>query len=104
MPTGTKGDYRVCYGKPPRQAGFKNGQSGSARGRPPGSKNLAERRSEPADEDHRERPAPQDHQTRGGDRAAREQDLQADEHEPAVRAFVTNRVSTTFPARQAHGP
>src|SRR5271163_1883044 len=40
MPTGTKGDYEVGYGKPPRNAGFKKGRSGNPRGRPPGSKNL----------------------------------------------------------------
>jgi hypothetical protein len=40
MPTGMKGDYEVGYGKPPRNAGFKKGQSGNPRGRPPGSKNL----------------------------------------------------------------
>ncbi len=40
MPTGTKGDYEVGYGKPPRGGGFKKGQSGNARGRPPGAKNL----------------------------------------------------------------
>ena len=40
MATGTKGDYEVGYGKPPRNAGFKKGQSGNPRGRPPGSKNL----------------------------------------------------------------
>ena len=40
MPTGTRGDYEVGYGKPPRNAGFKKGQSGNPRGRPPGSKNL----------------------------------------------------------------
>jgi|SRR5208282_5914980 len=40
MPTGTKVDYQVGYGKPPRDAGFKKGQSGNPRGRPPGSKNL----------------------------------------------------------------
>jgi len=34
MPTGTKGDYQVGYGKPPRNAGFKKGQSGNPRGRP----------------------------------------------------------------------
>ena len=28
------------YGKPPRNAGFKKGQSGNPRGRPPGAKNL----------------------------------------------------------------
>jgi hypothetical protein len=40
MPTGTKGDYEVGYGKPPRGAGFKKGQSGNPRGRPRGAKNL----------------------------------------------------------------
>jgi len=40
MATGTKGDYEVGYGKPPRGAGFKKGQSGNPRGRPPGAKNL----------------------------------------------------------------
>ena len=40
MPTRTKGDYEIGYGKPPRNAGFKKGQSGNPRGRPPGSKNL----------------------------------------------------------------
>src|SRR6516162_8115652 len=40
MPTGTKGDYEIGYGKPPRGAGFKEGQSGNPRGRPPGAKNL----------------------------------------------------------------
>jgi len=39
MPTGTKGDYQVGYGKPPRNAGFKKGQSGNPPGRP--AKNLA---------------------------------------------------------------
>jgi Family of unknown function (DUF5681) len=37
----TKGDYEVGYGKPPRGAGFKKGQSGNPRGRPPHSKNLS---------------------------------------------------------------
>ena len=40
MRTATKGDYEVGYGKPPRGAGFKKGQSGNPRGRPPNSKNL----------------------------------------------------------------
>ena len=40
MPTRTKGDYEIGYGKPPRGCGFKKGQSGNPRGRPPGSKNL----------------------------------------------------------------
>jgi hypothetical protein len=40
MATGIRGDYEVGYGKPPRGAGFKKGQSGNPRGRPPGSKNL----------------------------------------------------------------
>jgi predicted phage terminase large subunit-like protein len=41
MRAGTKGDYEVGYGKPPRGTGFKKGLSGNPRGRPPGSKNLA---------------------------------------------------------------
>jgi hypothetical protein len=41
MPTATKGDYHVGYGKPPSNAGFKKGQSGNPRGRPPRSQNLA---------------------------------------------------------------
>ena len=40
MPTGTTREYEVGYCKPPRNAGFKKGQSGNPRGRPPGSKNL----------------------------------------------------------------
>src|SRR5271163_3665701 len=40
MATGARGDYQVGYGKPPRNAGFKKGQSGNPRGRPPGAKNL----------------------------------------------------------------
>ena len=40
MRAATKGDYEVGYGKPPRGAGFKKGQSGNPRGRPPNSKNL----------------------------------------------------------------
>ena len=40
MPTRTKGDYEIGYCKPPRGCGFKKGQSGNPRGRPPGSKNL----------------------------------------------------------------
>jgi hypothetical protein len=40
MAIGTTRDYEVGYGKPPRNAGFKKGQSGNPRGRPPGSKNL----------------------------------------------------------------
>jgi hypothetical protein len=40
MPIGTKGNYDIGYGKPPRGCGFKKGQSGNPRGRPPGSKNL----------------------------------------------------------------
>jgi hypothetical protein len=35
MPTRTKGDYEVGYGKPPRNAGFKKGHSATrADGRP----------------------------------------------------------------------
>ncbi|MBV8456581.1 MAG: hypothetical protein JO122_08195 [Acetobacteraceae bacterium] len=41
MRAAAKGDYEVGYGKPPRGAGFKKGQSGNPRGRPPNSKNLA---------------------------------------------------------------
>jgi hypothetical protein len=40
MRSATKGDYGVGYGEPPRGAGFKKGQSGNPRGRPPNSKNL----------------------------------------------------------------
>jgi hypothetical protein len=29
MPAAAKGDYEVGYGKPPRGAGFKKGQSGN---------------------------------------------------------------------------
>ena len=41
MAIGTTRDYEVGYGKPPRNAGFKKGQSGNPRGRPRGSKNLS---------------------------------------------------------------
>src|ERR1700756_1477700 len=41
MAIGTTRDYEVGYGKPPRGAGFKKGQSGNPRGRPPHSKNLS---------------------------------------------------------------
>jgi hypothetical protein len=34
-------DYEVGYGKPPLETRFQKGQSGNARGRKPGSKNLA---------------------------------------------------------------
>jgi len=40
MPPKTRRDYEVGYGKPPRDARFKEGQSGNPRGRPPGAKNL----------------------------------------------------------------
>jgi hypothetical protein len=40
MPTRTRGGDEVGYCKPPRGAGFKKGQSGNPRARPPGSKNL----------------------------------------------------------------
>ena len=40
MATGAKDDYEIGYGKPPRGFGFKKGQSGNPRGRPPGAKNL----------------------------------------------------------------
>ena len=55
MPTGTKGNYEVGHGKPPRNAGFKK------------SDDVIERRAERAGDDHRERPAPRDRQARGGD-------------------------------------
>src|SRR6516162_10380156 len=61
MPTGTKGNYDVGYGKPPRNAGFKK------------SDDVIERRAERAGDDHRERPAPRDRQARGGDQIARQQ-------------------------------
>jgi len=35
------GNYETGYGKPPRHARFRKGQSGNPRGRPRGSKNLA---------------------------------------------------------------
>ena len=40
MPGRRKGEYEIGYGKPPRDCGFKKGQSGNPRGRPPSSKNL----------------------------------------------------------------
>ena len=41
MPRDGEGDYRVGYGKPPRETRFKRGQSGNPKGRPPGAKNMA---------------------------------------------------------------
>ena len=38
--TADGGDDKTGYGKPPRHAQFKKGQSGNPRGRPRGSKNL----------------------------------------------------------------
>jgi hypothetical protein len=40
MPTRISGGYEVGYGKPPRGAGFKKGQSGNPGGCQPGSKTL----------------------------------------------------------------
>jgi hypothetical protein len=40
MSAAAKGEYEVGYGRPQRGCGFKKGQSGNPRGRPPGSKNL----------------------------------------------------------------
>lgn len=41
MPSDTKGDFEVGYGKPPRHTRFKTGRSGNPRGRRPGSRNLS---------------------------------------------------------------
>jgi hypothetical protein len=57
MPTETRGDYEVGYGKPPRGAVFKKGCSGN----PPGAPARREEPDDPAKragDDHRERPAP----------------------------------------------
>jgi Family of unknown function (DUF5681) len=40
MSSEKKDDYEVGYGKPPRHTRFAQGQSGNARGRPAGAKNL----------------------------------------------------------------
>ena len=40
MPSDDERDYSVGYGKPPRHTRFVKGQSGNARGRPPGAKNI----------------------------------------------------------------
>ena len=37
-PAEPTGDYEIGRGKPPRHAGFKKGQSGNPRGRPPAAK------------------------------------------------------------------
>jgi len=57
MPPKTRRDYEVGYGKPPRDARFKEGQSGNPRGRPPGLKNLKTLLSEALTDN--ERPARQ---------------------------------------------
>ena len=41
MPSDTKGDFEVGYGKPPRHTRFKTGRSGNPRGRRRGSRNLS---------------------------------------------------------------
>ena len=74
MPTGTRGDYEVGYGKPPRNAGFKKGQSGNPRGRPPGSENLTTLLNEALNEpvtitengQRRKKPACRERATKGG--------------------------------------
>jgi len=38
--SGSSGDYRVGYGRPPEATRFKPGQSGNPNGRPKGSKNF----------------------------------------------------------------
>ena len=40
MPPDDERDYKVGYGKPPRQSRFAKGQSGNPRGRLPGAKNM----------------------------------------------------------------
>lgn len=40
-PQKTKKDYEIGYGKPPKKHQFKKGQSGNAKGRPKGSKNMS---------------------------------------------------------------
>ena len=41
MPSDTKGDFEVGYGKPPRHTRFKTGRSGNPRGRRRRSRNLS---------------------------------------------------------------
>jgi Family of unknown function (DUF5681) len=41
MPDNKSSDYEVGYGKPPRRARFRLGESGNPRGRPRGATNLA---------------------------------------------------------------
>jgi hypothetical protein len=50
MPAEHKGDYEVGYAKPPRHTRFKKGQSGNAKGRPVGAKNLSTLLSEALNE------------------------------------------------------
>jgi Family of unknown function (DUF5681) len=50
MPSDDQDDYKIGYGRPPRNSRFEPGQSGNRRGRPPGSKNLSSLLSKALDE------------------------------------------------------
>ena len=50
MPSDDQDDYKVGYGRPPRNSRFEPGQSGNPRGRPPGNKNLSSLLSKALDE------------------------------------------------------